>query len=834
MGTTNKLGLGLWFAGTLIVMTAQAASKPTSEDFDARFASCASVLEGGTKIGRYEFLNQKWGLEDLLNPDPAQNLAYRFPTILMNADQRNWYVGAVKYPPYRVKDPAYRIRSHFYFPLISAGVPEAGGHQIIGHYDTIQRAMEYIKSRAQGKRAGKMVGFLGPAGTGKTELLNLLDRASSILAMTDPDYFQLTFEFFNLKEIPELQPMVYGVADDGHNPTIRDISLNRSPLVLLPPGLQEKVIALGAPKVREKLGMDPLPFRAPTGKTQRVIDAIIRHYAKQENLTGGITERDYLRFLSRHVRIVRKTFESQQPTQIIRYLGKHPNMEGLFFNENMALSQFYGPKDPLSYNYGEIPGADGRGLYIDEMFRQSGEVRDTMLDLSQNNVAKHSSAPAETLDVTLMFATNDESVEQAMQDGGAKAHLNRTVRLPMRNAIEPLFVIKIALNDVGRSKFLMRSVDQIPDRLSGEADSAATSSAEVITYDPQKVFPDTTDGAPVGSDGRYALYYKPSSGEKPVLIAPRSLLLLGLTAAGTSLVTDAQRYEKANEKQVEFHTFQKYRHYFVDDAIRLKVLMGEEQPENRVASELLKARFLLKEGENGIGAREVENWLTTALAMAVNDNGGVLTPAIMDLAFRKLMDDGNITATAKDRTRWISVHNKVKAKFILPALASDVVNILQGQGRTEAMYDDIKRELLALSTDREADYVEGEGGKKAPIDRKRLAAIYAIFRELTGQDFDPGMLKDFHFALSETSTTKRHPQLMAAVRQYLMQLELDKTTISELLQYFEGRRTSEQVRLRGQQAEAQLERYGYDRVSFIQALAFIRDQQFELDKQANR
>jgi predicted Ser/Thr protein kinase len=804
----------------------------SAEAFEAMFSDCNGVLGGGeATLDRYKHMATSWTLADLLTSDASKNLAVKYPTILMSNHQLNAFVKNL-YPVRKVKDPAYQNRTYNYYPLISAGVPEAGGHQIIGHYGTIEAAMNVIDAMARGKRAGKMLGFVGPAGTGKTEILNLLNRAAGILSMTNENYYRFTFEFINLGKIPGLQALAYGNEEEESNPLTKDVSMRRSPFVLLPPSLQDKVLAMASDSFRAKTTFDPIPWRIPSGKTKEVVEAIVAYYQKLEK-KETVSERDYIRYLSPHVKIIRRLYDAQQPTTIIRYLGKHPDMTSLFFTENFALSQYYGSKSALSYTYGTVPNADGEGVYVDELFRQAGDVRDTMLDLSQNATAQSGGAPPELIDATIMFATNDESIAQAMEDGGAKAHLDRTVRLPMRHALEPLHAIKIAMNDISKSKFKMRTVDTIPNRIddSEKADELAKSAVsratdDLVPYDPQAVIPDAEDGVPVGPDGHFALYYLPDSKGTPVLIAPRALWMMGLTAVGTRLVVDEKAYMKANEKVVQFHTFQKFRHYFTNITERLKVLTGQIHPERQIASELAKARDLMKEGQFGLGARELENWLSAALDMAAQ-KGGALTPAIADMAFADIIAKGKITVSAQDLPNWININNTVKAEFILPALSSDVVNILQGQGRAERVYDDIREELAAISSDPDATYVTADGSVRTPINRKRLAEIYKIFETLTGQSFDPGLIKDFHFRTS--AANKRYPPLMEAVRRWMMEKELDKTTISELLEYFDGKPVGENVRLKGASAEAQLTKYGYDRASFVQALTFVMQQQFELN-----
>jgi len=812
--------------GTEAAVAAPAAKAPsTLED--------CMVMLSNTVMSRYDHLSQSWTLWDLINPDPAKSLAAQYPSIIMSNDQMDLYV-ANKFPRVKKKDPAYRRASYWYYPIINAGLVESNGHQLIGHYETIQRTMEHIEAKAKGKRATKMLGFVGPAGTGKTEILNLLDKARTFLNNVDPDYFQFTFEFTGLEQIEELKPLAYGLAGGEVSPAVKDLSLGHSPIVLLPRALQNKVTANATAAFREKMAakgiqMDPLPFLEPIRKTQRGVDAIIAHYRKVEGKTE-VTDKDYLTWLAKHVRIVRLVPDVNQPPQIIRYLGKHPDMTTLFFTENLAMMQYYGPKDPLSYNYGLIPSNNGRALLNDEFFRQVADYRDTTLDMAQNGIAQNGGAPPERLNITIYFATNDDSIAKANEDGSTKAHLDRTIRLPMRHAIEPWHVVKILINDIGRTRFKMRKIQAVPDVISENAvKEELEPEAALEPFDPQTVIPDVDSGELVGPDGRYALYYQPDSKDKPILVAPRALWMIGLVAAGTRIVTDVAAFQKANEKTVEFSTLAKFPQFFVDPKERLHVLNGTKQVPAVVAQELMKARDLLKEGQHGIGARNVENWFSEALALAKNT--GAVTPVIVDMAFAKMLNTGNIEATPAERPKWIHLNNMVKAEFVLGALSADVLGILQGQGRAERMYDEVKMEIMALSADREAEHIHGEGNVRTPINRTRLNEIYQLFHDISGYQFDPGMLKDFHLQVSPESGTPRLPSLMEAVRRWLSQREIDKSTISELVEYFNGKPVSENIRAMGSQADRQLAAYGYDKSSFMQALLFVRDQQYEVDRQ---
>lgn len=804
-----------------IAANVSAATKTQQTAAEIDLSNCGALLSG-EKLTRYDLIAQEWSLLDLLNADPAKNLAVQFPTMLMNSDQRNYLV-ATYYGQRRIVEPAYRAKKVPYYPLISEGVPETRGRAIIGHYESIAGAVDYLKARATGQRTSKMVGFIGPAGTGKTEILMLLNYASAHLAMVDPKFYQLTFVFVGLDNIPDLKPLVRAGGNIEGSSILKDLTLNRSPLVLLPPSVQKRVVELGAASFTQNFGLQPLPFPYPTRKTQRVIDSIVAHYKKLEGKTT-ISDSDYIRYLAGHVKIVRRRYETEQPAAIVRFKDKNTDLAPLFAVENLALSQFYGPTDPLSFQYGSVPHLDGLGVALDEFFRQSSQFRDLFLDTAQNGVIGYGAAPEEYLDATVMFATNDASIEEAQKTGAAAAHLDRTRRLPMRHALEPWHAVKIALADIGTSKFVMQDLQAETTGL--------LSIGSLPKLELQKVLPDTDDGRPVGPDGRYALYYYPDTQKAPILISPRSLMMLGLTASGTRMVIDRKVVDAINATGHPLSTSQQYPQNFTDPSERMRILLGEVQPSGTAASELYRFRNVAREGEKGLGAREIQDWLAASFDEAER-MGGVLTPIVLSKVFAQKMDSG-FAVTPKEKALYNHIAMLVKTDFLLPAISADVVGILQGQGRPEAMYDDLKRELIALKTNKDADSVTGEGNIRVPINKTRLNEIYKIYRELNGSDFDPGLLFDFHVQISEQSSVKRHPQLIEAVRRYIMRSELDKTTISDLIDYFEGRPVADEVRVRGAQAETQFEKYGYNKISFMQALLFVRDMEFEVRRQTGK
>ncbi len=75
---------------------------------------------------------------------------------------------------------------------------------------------------------------------------------------------------------------------------------------------------------------------------------------------------------------------------------------------------------------------------------------------------------------------------------------------------------------------------------------------------------------------------------------------------------------------------------------RLRINLGDRNVERADLMELSRIRFLAREGEGGISARDLETWLKEAFNLARNRNSKVLTPYVVDQAFQKLLDEGRI------------------------------------------------------------------------------------------------------------------------------------------------------------------------------------------------
>ncbi|MCB0350216.1 MAG: hypothetical protein KDD38_03470 [Bdellovibrionales bacterium] len=765
----------------------------------------AHMPKGGNSLKVYSARQETYSLRALTDTsDPTKNLAYKHPTIILNA-QQIYQLAMNHYPSRTILDPTYPIKQHNYYSVFSDGVKEADGASIIGQYQALSELVDYISSQSSGK--GLM--FVGPGGTGKTELLVILDRLVDSLSTSNPDHFEYTFRWKNLDKIPFLQPLV---ADDFGN--LHITTMKRSPLTLLPREIQERIVGVATERVRGMLDANPRPFLTPDPQSAEIINAIVEFYSKERGLTE-ITEEDYISMLEQHVDIVRRLPDPTMPPGIIRFQDKHADPSQLFFSENIYLKQMYGQNSALSYDYnGVVPRRDGRGVFFDECFRNSEGLLNTLLEVIQNSVLEAGGAPPLILNSLFLAATNDESIEKARTQFAIKANLDRIKKVPMRQPIHPGMIASIAL--LMHSKGNMAQMYKM--RPVGSTEMVPAEINEIYTLPNER-------GEIFGPEGRVALYATPRL-SKTILISPHALELLGLTVAATRMVTDEKKLKPFIN---ELNAVGPGSQYFTSPRSRLEVITRRvKEVQKPVLFELARVNKLLHEGEGGISARDVERWLSHALNIA-DKSGGPLTPLVMDQAFRELIDTGGfVENTSELRSTWIQIHNAVKSDFLLADITSDVQTII-GSGNSSAvqLYNDIREEAVVLATNADADYWSDASGTRHSINRERYAEIANIYADINGEPFTPGRVTTFDLKNDGGSV---YQPLMRAVEKYMLKRQLDTTAITGIIDHLSGKDVSDDVREQGERVSGRLAKFGYDAASFKQALQFIRDEQFELQR----
>ncbi len=759
-------------------------------------------------------VNEVQAAAEVNSLNDVMKLAKNHPLMVMSSDQKVW--AAIKQAGSRqVLDPHYRADIVTLWNIFSAGTKETEDRRIVGQLGAIQTFVDWIRGRAEGRTDAGMLIFVGPGGTGKTYFANIITSALSNLGRENPDFYQYSYMWTDkLKEIPELSDLV------SSNNRVTLAPTGRSPLTLFPVEIQKKIYMEARQKGQEMLGFNPTPKSGPHVQTEPILNAIIQHEAQKrnpENVDTAIAEimgneKLYNELLSPYVKIVRKYSSGNMVSPIVRYPGdKLPDLESMFAGKDLERHMTYKSGNPFSYNYsGSVTKSDGGLLAADELLRWPEDILNMLLEVSENGIVQISGMPALKIDVAMIGATNDESVAKASENGAIKAFKDRSLMYPMRYALHPLEVAEttlIMMSKENNALFTMRKLN-----------GAGEPEGKIEPFDYSKVFPlPEADGILKGPDGRYAVYVQ-AGGEEPMLIAPRTLMMLGMIAGATHMVKDEAKL--ANHRS-ELESLTVRNIYFSDLATRMKVLTGDLRAEedSAIRKELSRWRNIGLEGSSGISNRDAQRWLSQALSDARNEGQHSLSPLSLHRAFIKLLDTGGFTESgAVSKADWNARADVIRAKLILPYIKEDVMTILSGSsGEAERLYDEIKGELLARNMNPGAEEWS-RMGERITIKTSRLLQINKIYRERYQKELNPAAIANYH-AQNQDST--RDPELLDVIKHFLLDKEFDVTVYGEVIAYFKGDSVNQHIRETGQAAEKAMIRLGYDRSSFIQALLYI-------------
>ncbi len=108
------------------------------------------------------------------------------------------YAMVTHVPPRDALDPLYRVKPIKIFPMIAGEHPATGGRMIVGQEEAVEAFVSFVGSVARGDRTGKALGFPGPAGTGKTELLYVMANLEKNLARQEPKFAQFSYRWKGL------------------------------------------------------------------------------------------------------------------------------------------------------------------------------------------------------------------------------------------------------------------------------------------------------------------------------------------------------------------------------------------------------------------------------------------------------------------------------------------------------------------------------------------------------------------------------------------------------------------------------------------------------------
>lgn len=784
----------------------------------------------------------EYPLTAILNADPNQNLAYQHPSLVMNAFQR---MKAALYfkPPTYISDTRYYPEKRRMFPVLSLGLPEIGRRRIVGLYRPIEAFGNYIDQGADGDgSASKAPTFWGPPGTGKTEflmaLLDIITHAQTYL----PDYFLYTFEWRDLHKIPSLRPFVNsfgallngdpsGTPGDDYVYPIQS-PLGDSPLVLLPPQLQDKVVAMAAPRVRELIKADPTPWTHLSPQDRFFRREVLKHYAKTLGHTPGINET--VQILSKHVVIRRRVMGLNQTAPKINAEGGDVDWNGLTLMPNPFIMNLFGPNHPCSYWPGKILAAHGGPMLFDEYWRNRPELRDFLLELFENKVITRGGSQVYRVDIAAIVGSNKESIDEARSKTASRAQLDRAGKIPTFYSVVPHEVAKTMLLMKGEHRLRMQALGDPFPQAASSADAATPSepvSQPVVSGNLNEMFPIPEANRPFqGPDHRYKLFVR--SELEDVHISPHTLMFMAYVVAASRLVTDPRAaMEFGNYKVVGTQEFR-------DEMTRLKVLTRQLSVPAPMLKELDELSDYLEEGVHGISTRDAANtWLTQAIAEARKPgNGNCVTPIIAARIFKRLLQTKSIEFPDNaTHVKWLHLMDMVSHSFLVPALEQDVFEAVgYDAGSIEEQYDEIFEEIKALQGNADATSYEHEGSTKF-IDLKRLEEVKEYYLNEEKRPLAVDSILQVHSvpAGAPGVANRRHPGLMKAVRRYLAHHSTRTVTIQQLLQVANTNQGTEAARTRYRTIyQVMVHKLGYSPHGIKAALEVLA--QAEINRQADK
>jgi len=770
--------------------------------------------------------NRVWSLNDFFAENPDENFAVAHPFTVANAAEKT-YALLMHEPPRKALDPLYGVKPTWVYPML-AGHELAGGRMVVGNEEALAALVNFLGSAARGDRSGKAIGFPGPAGTGKTELMYVVDRIERSLPNVSPKYQQYSYRFQNLHTIPFLKNMFRFDRETG-NPNYKwiDPDMPRSPFTLLRDDMKEAILAKVIPQIDKKWNLTITKgWSKPEPKSKAIIKAILEH-RYPEIAEGLISENDlsaeeYLSAISEYLVIVPKlTVQNKTEAQIIRAQTEDPNFEALFARPNLLRQAFYssGEYRDLAIDYtGQVFQQDGSLLMMDELYRNPPSFLNLLLEVKQNRMVQTDYSEPVEVDVVPVWNSNDESIEKAQGDQALKASLDRDEPHSMRLLLHPNQIEATALFQVEIKNFSQRNLEE--------------NTLKPLNY--TEVYPavDPT-GKTQTAYRRYALYYQ-SNGEN-ILVAPLTLNYMAWLAAASRFETS---YEKMMKYKSELNLVQRDPSLFTNPITRLKIMIGQREVDTTVKQELYRIKHLLQEGQNGITARDIESWLKAAFQLAAESKKGVLTPRMLDQAFEQQFTSGTLKAPNGDtRARWQNLRVAIKDQILLPMLENDVRNIISGDGdRANRIYDLIEREFIELANNPNADkVVPDDGSQDLLIDQARLNKIRELYQKKFGREFSPTFLLRNLQGARRGQKPQRDSDLLEAVRDLLAEQDmLTGDFISLYNSYYNGESSDPTLSEKVALLEVGLSKYGYDQESFREALSYVHQLQLSFKERKSK
>ncbi len=736
-------------------------------------------------------------------------LSVEHPFSVMDANSRALAIilfGGVQ----QVANPTSPTGRVNFYPIFSGGTRLSNGRLIVGQLEAIHDLVEMTKARGH-----RLPLLLGPAGSGKSELIMIMGQLAEKLTSRHPDFYVFRYTWKDLSKIAGLKGQLISLA--GEDPVI-PCPLNDSPLVLLSTQQQDADLASSQPRIKEMVGSQADPLREPCPVCSYIRGEVLRHYgmeklkslkseqkerletlknkhrrgqtlSKEEDKAlkdlmqqGELTGDEIVAALAKHVDIRRLVFDSRASAPVIDAQPKDVDWGGLVASPNPILRAAKGPGHEMAWHLdGRLPKANGSFLFLDELLRNPKDFRDTMLRVFESRRLTIGGMPDLPLDAWMLAASNKETVTELMSDGGNKAFLDRMRVILFNWSTRPHEVEKLL------ALFAQKQMDVRQKRL-GRKVAEEGKPVEVWEEEPSDLnllFPLPEPGKPLqGPDHRYNLWVN-RQGQR-IHVSPHVLLFMGQVLAATRISTDPDAAKKVLNASDPLKIMNS--NIFRNPVARLRVYMGEERPTDSQLLELQQLSIRLGEGSFGISSRDGETWLETALAEAAKPhNAGCLTPQVAILTFRQLLDQGTIQFPNNEtRVQWEALMQSMAKAFLVRDLKMDIDTAYsRDTGVVDTTYKEVIWEIMALNDDPQAtQYLDPETNQRRAINRARLEEISKRYAGLRGRPLAIEQIAIQHMRSGKGGAQGvQDSGLKEAIVAYFAQRTLETVRIPDLLRF---------------------------------------------------
>lgn len=776
-------------------------------------------------VSSFRNINEVYSLEDFI----TKKILQESPINLLHASQKaKAWLSAIK--PYQIIDPVYGVDKITIYPILSGGSPEAmaltEGRRIIGNLRSLEKVADDIKSSADGSPGGgKVIVLSGTSGTGKSEFPKVFGNVAKNLSRQNKSFHQYSYRFKNLHEVPGIRGFIRQriIKDAKGNETMVPIksAMNDSPFILLPAPVQKEILAESSEAVQAILGknLSPKPYAGMDPETKFYIKEIVKH----ENIANDKKfDKNYMKALNKYVEVVRLDPSDSGIFTVIPNQGRDVDFASLIASKNIMTTAIAGPSHPLAYNYdGRMTQAHGGVLLLDELLRNDANFLDVLLTLFEERALQINGSSLIPIDALIMTATNTESIEKAIEEGGAiKAMKDRLATIPM-----PLSVVP---QDIAKTILLMTAAKKDPSNFSIKAlrNGSKEYTGEWEAFDLDKLYPlpspKFVGDKPVleTPDHRYAIKVQTDGTE--VSIPPHALKMISYILSATRQINDTGLAAKAGYDKL--HTINKA--VYKDPMERIRFFTGEVDKPKSIRSELKLLHAALKEGETGLSNRDANKWLLNTISRAVNSSKTTIGYGDIIAELREGVSNSDISVPGNDskvRVLWEAYTERVAQHFIVPAIRNDIRMALNnGTNEVSDVYNQIVRELMQRNQDPEASTYFLDGGVSRTIDFKRLQEIEKLFLRVNNKQLNPANL--ISYLGTSGPSGKPWRELEAAVISYVDSNQINKSSFEEIYRYVQDgeTRNSGTAEISGQFFQVMEEQFGYTQEAALEAMRFVK------------